>query len=145
MDALSLYAKQIGLKGRRPHVLLVEAVRVGANLKVSDGWRLYPEDVRLTSAMSPLDLLGAFLAVHGVPLVIGDAAQTSSIILYARIRRLAENTPIASFGALPQGATISSRMHMRVTPEGWIEVAMAYAINDTSYKQAWRRNRAIPG
>lgn len=70
----SLFVKQMPRRGTLPpHWLLVQTIRKGASLTPQFAWWIHPSLVEIGAAATPLDLLRAFAAKFGVPIVINGA------------------------------------------------------------------------
>ena len=70
---LSLFLKFVASREQdRRHWLLVQAHRIGVDQRVGAAWRIYLNDINLTAARQPVDVLKAFVESYGVPITIGD-------------------------------------------------------------------------
>lgn len=141
-EPLSLFARTVPDTRGNDYTVLVVAVRSGARLGISKAWRLYHSDLRLTSAIEPLDLLAAFLDRFGMPLHIGTQEKKLFVYEIIEIDQMIDRT--GGFDYLgwhaKAGAQYIISNLQRVT-EHRVEVAMAYVVNVTQYKAALSRHR----
>lgn len=78
-DAISLFLKRAAKAGNDAHWLLVQTFRRGSSLIVQSAWRVFPDDIDLRNANSPLDMLRAFAETYGVPGSVGGREQTKFV------------------------------------------------------------------
>jgi hypothetical protein len=70
---ISLFMKRVNSRDQRNrHWLLVQTHRTGTDQIAQAAWRLYPSEIDLSQAATPLDALKAFVNVFGCPIKIGD-------------------------------------------------------------------------
>jgi hypothetical protein len=74
VPAVSLFVKRHANKTRPQdsYVLLVQTQRSADSLHVNTAWSIYPADVDITNAKTPLDMLTAFVGKYGLEFYIGD-------------------------------------------------------------------------
>ncbi len=115
-----------------PFTILVQAQRNGATLGVNKAYKIYHSDVDLDDALSPLEVLLAFIDKYGVNITVGD--ETSKFVMYKSIPRTGEDEiNVFSFPTnLEQGTKLASGFHFKLT-ESTIDVAVGYMINETKY------------
>jgi hypothetical protein len=70
---ISLFMKGVMSRDQRKrHWLLVQTHRSGIDQVAQAAWRLYPSEIDLSQAATPLDALKAFVNVFGCPIKVGD-------------------------------------------------------------------------
>jgi hypothetical protein len=82
----------------RSFIMLIAGERKNLTMIVYQAWRLYPEDLDLTGASSPLDMLKRFALVFGTDLTVGN--QHGSFIL---IGDVPDGKGVLIQGRVPQG------------------------------------------
>lgn len=136
----SLYVKhRIDPDPYKCFTLLVISSRNGYKQSVMDAMRIYPTDVDISSARNPLDLLRAFLGKYGQQITVGK--QTSKFFFLAIIEKpvVIQEYELLHIAAFPEGHKGYGLMQFRDTGPT-IEVAMAYATNDTIYRKDLKKH-----
>jgi hypothetical protein len=135
--AASLFLKA-QKRGDEFYQLLVLTKRAGDVLHVVNAWRIYPSDVDLSKASTPLDVLRAFVDVFGEEFALGDSEK--KLFLYERVATKMEGEHISfrldpKVGADPRviGQGIFQRQ------DDILEVAVAFQINYNKYAESLQR------
>jgi hypothetical protein len=137
-DILSLFLKRIETRNKPPHWLLVQAVRQGLMQHVQSAWRIFPNDIDLSEAQSPVDLLKAFALRFGERFVLhGHAAQfVESLKLSATefkdFRYKQEMTPERFYS-----------FSWAQNSDGEGELGLGYCINLVRYREYLSKNGAL--
>jgi hypothetical protein len=136
---VSLFAEYVDQ--RHPFYLLVITFRHGAVLTVAQLVRVYPDLVSCRESPTAMSLLEDFLAIYGVPILVGDRAPA---------KLLAEEVvAVANPGALPLVRTAAERTGqallaltvMRPLDIAAAELMLVYAFDEDRYVQDLRRKR----
>ena len=111
---ISLFARTFRDKyPARSFVMLVAGERKGLILTIFQAWRVYPEDVNLIGADSPLEMLRRFALVFGTDVTVGK--ETGRFMLQSGIR---DGVPIPVHGFIAPIAG-KSRRQVNVTHFSW--------------------------
>jgi hypothetical protein len=135
-DVLSLFLKQIGSRNKAPHWLLVQAIRQGLIQNVQAAWRIFPNDIDVSEAQSPTDLLKALIDRFGEKFPFGgrDVQFVESVKLpVGNARDFRINVQPDVFFSI----SWSSKA------DGEAEVGLGYSINLLRYKAYLSKNGAL--
>lgn len=132
-DAVSLYVKRHSNKTRPQdsYILLVQTRRVQETQHVTTAWGVYPADVDLSAAKTPLDTLQAFVGTYGIDFRVGD--QQRRFVLYETIH--GEPGKDIEFFHVQHKGQLESTQTFRRPHDGMVEIAVAYAIDTERYKR----------
>jgi hypothetical protein len=134
-EVISLFMKRLEPGGGKPpHWLLVQTHRREMTQVVQSAWRVYPDDVDLTRARSPLDVLKAFVETFGMTVRVGGRSEkfVESVTVVGTRNALMEITPA------PRGPYFSSVSQVKTTAPGVFNVGIAYCIDLVKYAAALR-------
>jgi hypothetical protein len=141
-SAISLFARRVTGESQRSFVSLVLAQRSGGTLTIISAWRLW-RDLLDPSPESLVDLLRRLVTHAGVGFRIlnGPPTHFAYRVVVATDQRYvgAPGLPLAStfeIVGLPHGHSASLVTVMRFSPLGVLQIAIAYAIDFTVYRQA---------
>jgi hypothetical protein len=130
---ISLFLKFVASRQpRRGHWFLIQCHRIGTSQVVQSAWKVYLDDVDLTEAIEPLDVLEAFVKAYGLPILIGDK---KALFVYRKTFAINETVKVdwsAAFGK--HHFTSFSQV---ANPElNVVNVGVAYCIDLEKYRQA---------
>lgn len=132
--SISLYAKYQNGNRFNAHALIVETERRGDTQLVETAWRVYPSEVDVSKAESPLDVLHAFIDTYGLEFRVGDGEKTKWV--YYQTFTLPpgqEKTQVLKF---ENPGLVSHTGHAIVSIDKTsrlVEVALAYVVNLSKY------------
>lgn len=140
--SISLYAKYQNGNHFNTHALIVETERRGATQHVGTAWRIYPSEVDVAKAESPLDILHAFVNTYGLEFRVGEGEKRKWVYYQTfTVPRGQEKTQILKFEA-PKGVHhVTGRFIVATNKDsGRVEVALAYSIDLSRYGADLRRH-----
>jgi len=131
LSAVSLYIKRHANKMRPQdsYILLVQTRRVQDVQHVSTAWSIYPTEVELTDAKTPLDMLKAFVRKYGVDFYIGE--RKADFVLYEAIPLVQSGAQTRVFHVEHKGPLETTQLFRQTA--GVVEVAVVYAIDMARY------------
>ncbi len=133
-EAISLYAKAYRDNGDA-YSLLIDTRRVGDEVIVHYGIRVFHSDVDMSDVTTPLDLLRAFTARFGEDVVLND--EVGRLFIYRAMPIGATKFRIG----MPNSAEHADvRASHRLLAGGVVEVTIAYGVNLTQYAASLRRH-----
>ena len=134
VELMSLFVRvlnraQVAQDGALAVWCLVVAKREGLKIAGYDAFRVYEDIVKFADG-SPLELLRAFCEVYGMELDI-KGKRFGKFLTYAKI--LVEPNVGLGWNA-ERGRSFSGSTILRSTDDGFLEFALAYAIDSTAYE-----------
>jgi hypothetical protein len=140
--ALSLYGKYQNGNRFNSHALIVETERRGDAQLVATAWRVYPSDVDISKAESPLDILRAFINTYGMEFrVFGEGGKVKFVYYQAFTPPPGKEQEILKLEHPPkQGRGEAHAMVAHNKLSGLVEVALAYVINTSQYGEDLRKH-----
>lgn len=134
---LSLLAKRFEPRRGTAFVMLVQATRSGSRLDVGAVWRASEHLVVRTSEHDLLALLKEFVSEFGVRIKVPEREPTK-FIYYDAIPRASfgSSMPIPALLDLQEHREYEASFTMRVSSTDIVEIAIAYAIDVTAYRQS---------
>jgi hypothetical protein len=140
---VSLYAKWInGRKRADPFMVLVPSRRTGTKQTADTVLRVYPSEVDLRDAITPLDVLKRFLDVYGLPFTVDDEASPRLLLVYERVKERSDGRPnLSSYGF---DASLSQDFFMifRINPDKTMDLSLVFVLNLTKYRETLKRHGA---
>jgi hypothetical protein len=123
-----------------PYWLCVFSQRAGAMQLVQNAWRVYPSDVDISDAHTPLEVLRAFAHTYGCEMTIGK--QHSCFISYERIPMAPSDIYVVTRrGTNDDEALFTTLSAKRSEDRTHLDVTVAYEIDLIKYAQALRRHK----
>ncbi len=133
---LSLFMKRVmSREPTRRNWLLVQSHRIGTDQKVGAAWRVYPDDVDIQRAQTPVDVLKAFVFAFGVPVKIGDAR---GLFLDPQTFPAESEVAIDWSGAPPEHFLATSRTTSGA--DGLVRIGATYCIDIAKYRSSLKRH-----
>jgi hypothetical protein len=137
-ESFSLFAKTFAdanKEASRAFTLLVVPRREGEEQIVGDAYRIYHDDIPINPGSTPLDLLRAFVSKYGCAIRVGEAP--ASKFLFDQVVPLGERRRVVEVlrDQLPPGTEVKVNSIIRVSRLQVIEVALAYGIDITRYRE----------
>ena len=116
--------------------LLVQAVRNGTTLTVNSAWQVYPQDIDISNARQPLDVLRAFAEKYGYPIRVGENERALFVDaltypLDATVKVDWTGAPPDWFVAFAQSANMETSV---------FKVGIAYCIDLARYRSDLRKH-----
>jgi hypothetical protein len=137
-DVFSLFVKYSpGGRKIEPNWLLVQAFRRGAEQVAQSAWRVYSNDVDLSSARNPLDLLKAFVDAFGIEIVVGSQRPAKFVEAVSMIKSPRdEQMNFAVTAVLPPNVAnvFYSWANRKTTNPSIFNVGLAYCIDMGRYR-----------
>ena len=137
-DNLSLFLKKFPEKKRgSAHWLLVQTVRSGFTQVANSAWRVFPTDVDLMKAGSPVDVLRQFAAAFGLPVKVGSQVDT-----FVESQTVIKDAPVN----IEYGGPLNHEIFMSYSLRGKTvnplisKVGVAYCIDLVRYKAALKNH-----
>lgn len=141
--AVSIYGKTYGETRSRDRFTLLVLTNRANDVQVFDAaWRVYHSDVDVSKVSSLLDLLRAFVGVYGLDISLSDLPR-ERFIFYKTFQTAPSPKPtklIQVFADITPMPNFEVSSFFRYDPNGLMEVAIAFAINLTRYKEDQRRH-----
>jgi hypothetical protein len=139
MEAVTISAKNFN--DRPDHAtftLLVVSTRRGDKQIVNDAFRVYHNDVTISPGSTPMDVLRSFVRTYGYPLAIG--ASPSEKFFLDQVFQIESNKALVNVDApRDSGSDVKATSLVRVSNLGVVEVALAYAIDISRYRETLER------
>lgn len=126
-----------------PSLLLVHTLRRDDHLRVWVAWRIFPSEVALQGAQSPVDLLKAFVDKYGVWFQVVGGAPTKLILddpVLIRPERIPPDMEVLDPVDLPRGSHAEATWMLNPVGLDIVGVFFAYAINLTQYFSDLRKH-----
>jgi hypothetical protein len=139
-DVLSLFLKQIESKNKAPHWLLVQAVRQGLTQNIQSAWRVFPNDIDLSEAHAPIDLLKALVDRFGEKF----AYHGRDVKFVERIILTATEAKDFRFKVQQNNPGLFFSFSWSLKPDGEAEIGLGYCMNLRRYSEYLSRN-GVPG
>jgi hypothetical protein len=107
---------------------------------VQSAWRIFPNDIDLSDAQTPIDLLGALVKRFGVDFsfegkevrFLDQLELPASQVKYMNEFRIPSNRPDLFFS-----------WSWTVKPDGGVHLGLGYCMDLTKYRDYLKRNRAL--
>jgi hypothetical protein len=133
---LSLFMKRVASREtRNRHWLLVQTNRIGLQQHVQAAWIVYPADVDLSEASTPVDALRAFANTFGSPISVGDK---KALFVDPQSFPLDVPVKIDWTGAPPESfVTFSQTMQADIQ---LFKVGLAYCIDIAKYRTSLKKH-----
>lgn len=140
-EAISLFLKmeKPTLREDSPYHLLVLTKRHGDVLSVFNAWRIYPSDVDLSNASTPIDVLREFVNVFGKTLLIEKTEK--KFFLYEKMDGISKDDKI-TFDFDPhikKGENVVGQAFIEAS-KGGVEIAVGFQIDYDKYSDSLRRH-----
>jgi hypothetical protein len=116
---------------KNSHWLLVQTHRTGTDQVAQAAWKIFPSDVDLLRAATPLDALKAFVEVFGCPVKIGDK---KSLFTEADTFPLGTEVKLSWYDAPPDN--FHSTSVVRDQAKHIFSVGTTYCIDLSKYRSA---------
>jgi hypothetical protein len=130
--AVSLFMKRVISRDRRnSHWLLVQTLRSGIDQIVQSARKIYPDDVDLSAATQPIDVLKAFVESFGSPISVGE---TKALFVDARRFPYDAQVKVDWTGAPVEHFVSFSKLEDAAT--SLFKVGIAFCINIPKYRVA---------
>ncbi len=134
------------MQRKDPFLLLVHVNRDRDVFNVNSAWRIYHQDVNLIGISQPLDILRAFVEVYGLNMRVLNIPTKAKLHVYDAIPYVGDP---GKFKLLdienPDNASFEVSQYMRISDLGYVEIAIAYAVNTSRYVADLRRHRVQIG
>jgi len=130
----SLYLKEFknSQQPSNTYSLLVFCHRVGYVQRVGEAWRIFPSDVDLTTAKSPLDVLKAFVNKYGIEIQVGNK---KGLFFWHEHITLGPDKEynVVQFNRPDPNTDMSTTFEVGKVTDNMLEVLYAFGINHTAY------------
>jgi hypothetical protein len=131
---ISLFMKRVISRDQRnKYWLLVQTHRTGTDQVAQAAWRLYPSEIDLSRAATPLDALKAFVNVFGCPIKIGDE---KTLFIESDTFPYGTEVKLSFTAATPENFWSTSVVRDR--PKQVFFVGTTYGINISKYRDTLR-------
>lgn len=139
MEALTISAKNLSDRpGHSTFTLLVVSTRHGDKQIVNDAFRVYHSDVNISPGSTPMDVLRSFVRVYGHPLSIGTSP--SQKFFLDEVFAIEGDKAVTNVDAPVEfGSEVKMTSFIRLSVLGYVEVALAYAIDISRYRTTLKK------